>query len=104
MSATMLVHVPVDEIEIVQGSLQYSELFYFMGLTQKDKSIEMDVTLRTAASGQLFKRKLMITSVPKIEHGRRSDDAVTIIGTFAGHRIEGVYRTKTRTGSFHLAD
>jgi hypothetical protein len=100
----MLVHVPVDEIEIVQGSLRYSELFFFMGLPNDDKSIEMDVVLRTSASGQLFRRKLTLTSVPTIKRGRRSDDHATIIGTFAGHRIEGVYYTKSRKGFFRLAD
>jgi hypothetical protein len=100
----MLVHVPVDEIEIVQGSLKYNELFFFMGLTRQDKSIEMDVILRTSASKQLFKRKLTLTSVPKISVGRRSDDHATIIGTFAGNRIEGIYHTKSRKGSFRLAD
>lgn len=105
MSATtMLVHVPVDEIEIVQGSLLYNELFLFMGNPRVDKSLTMDVILRTPASGRLFKRKLTITSVPEIKHGRRSDDHATIIGTFSGHRIEGVYRTKSRKGSFRLAD
>jgi hypothetical protein len=94
----------VDEIEIVRGSLKYSELFLFMGLSREDKSIEFEVILRTSASGQLFKRKLTLTSVPTIKHGRRSDDHATIIGTFAGHRIEGVYYTKSRKGFFRLAD
>lgn len=105
-ASTMLVHVPVDEIEIVQGPLKMADLFFFMGLSQEKKGegIEMDVILRTTASGRLFKRKLTITSVPRIAHGRRGDDHVTIVGTFAGHQIEGVYHTKTRKGSFRLAD
>ncbi|MFZ2126084.1 MAG: hypothetical protein WAV04_01055 [Candidatus Microsaccharimonas sp.] len=113
MSAiTLLVHVPVDEIEIVKGSLRYTEqlpknaeVFFFLGLPPRGwMSIDMDVTLRTSASEQLFKRDLTLTHVSKITRGRRSNDIATFEGTFAGQQVVGTYNIKARKGSFRLAD
>lgn len=100
MPASVLVHIPVDEFEIVHGSLKYDDLFNFMSENGKNKSIDMEVVLRTAASDETFRRKLVITNIPGITRGRRSDDKATIMGMFGGRRIVGKYHTKSRTGSF----
>ncbi len=104
MSATtLLVHVPVDDLEIVRGSLGIRQLFFFLG-NRKDDSIEMTVHLRTTASSVTFKRKLTITEVTGIINGRRSDDIVYFRGLLAGQQVEGEYFTKTRTGSIWPAN
>ena len=104
MSATtLLVHVPVDDLEIVRGSLGIRELFFFLG-DQLNDSIEMTVHLRTLASSVTFKRKLIITKISHIQNGRRSNDIVFFEGQLAGQAVTGEYFTKTRTGSIWPAD
>lgn len=102
---TMLIHVPVDEAEIVRGPAYKAEdLFLFMGLTREDKQLELDVILRTPASSHIFMRTLTITGITSMTHGRRGSDQITFVGIFAGQRVAGVYNLKSRKGSFHLAD
>lgn len=102
MSASTLVEVLMDDVEILNGSLDYSDLFFFMGLTQKDKSIEMQVTLRTAVSRQTFERTLIITSVPRIEHRRRNNGIALLYGTIDGVPFKAAYKTKSRKGPLRL--
>lgn len=91
--------VPVDKLQIVRGptcghweqlmrNLRPAHVVY----------LDLQLTLKTNASDAAFKRMLRLHEIRPVY-----EDAYSFIAMLAGHRLEGKYYVRTRTGSLEQA-
>ncbi len=94
MSSTALfVHVPVDKIEIMSARVTSGKLFYFMRLPEPIMPLAVMAILRTKASEELFRRKLVLTRINGdwIRGHYKQLSHFTFEGTFAGQDVRGQF-------------
>jgi len=97
----LVVHVPVDTIEIVNGpgtvlSMQLMELL--SGTLNRLEYVIQEFTLKTAASMSTFRRTLKIYTIFNV----KSDGTYDFTAIFSGRIVSGSYNPRTRKGYFSL--
>lgn len=115
-SQAMLVHVPVDEIEIISGPGPMWLVQVIADLYMRKSRIahvadavyaEVEFTLKTLASNTSFRRKLRIAEFelgdvdPKEDFGNLDRDCF-FTAVFNGEVVSGTYNLKHRTGWFNV--
>lgn len=94
----IVVHVPVDEFEIVNGPGAVMFLRIQSDLHRfPDEYPKAVLTLKTPASGRSFKRSIKFASIYHM-----NGDEISFTALFSGQIVSGIYNVRTRTGWFSL--
>lgn len=115
-SNALLVHVPVDQVEIINGPgpmwfvQVVADLYAQLLVPHATGTVyaELEFTLRTGASASTFRRKLKLTAIDMDGDVTRDDFGdldreCSFTARFDGHSVSGQYNPKRRTGRFSLA-
>jgi hypothetical protein len=100
--ADLMVHVPVDNFEIVNGPgatkcMEIQEELHRHENDQSSRYVEVTFTLKTLASKSAFKRQLKLATIFSVFDGTFSFTAI-----FNNRIVSGVYDMKDHTGWFNL--
>jgi hypothetical protein len=94
---TIMAHVPVDEIQIVNGPGVTRCLKIVDELTY-ESYVKQRFTLTTYASAQPFVRDLRIATIFDVQN----DGSFTFTALFGENIVSGIYSPRTREGWFDL--
>lgn len=89
---TMLVHIPVDYLDIENGPFKRRWLEAEKSIAASYVGVGLEFTLSSLASNELFKRKVKVIKI----HIYKGD--VSFAGVFAGELVEGNFDLRTRKG------
>ena len=97
----MVIHVPVDRVQIVSGPTESRIRIVETLLLRGDRFARLHPLLSTTASMDLFRRELKVHSIQP-QFGNRSSGRFWFTGMFGGYVVSGVYDINTRRGWFDL--
>lgn len=95
-SSALLIHVPVDRVEITSGPSQREWGTIFDTDASSDLWFDLELTMRTPASGQTFKREItVVQAIPEVPN-----PAFLFRARFNRDVVHGRYDFRVRTGWF----